>query len=67
MSRGPAPATAPMPTASTAPSASGEYVGGGAAQAGEFGMYADYLIGKNALERERIYNDVKRALRKNDS
>ncbi|MCD6302131.1 MAG: mandelate racemase [Anaerolineae bacterium] len=26
-------------------------------------MYADYLIGKNALERERIYQDVKRALR----
>jgi L-alanine-DL-glutamate epimerase-like enolase superfamily enzyme len=26
-------------------------------------MYAEYLIGKNALERERIYQDVKRALR----
>ncbi|MEN6478270.1 MAG: enolase C-terminal domain-like protein [Anaerolineales bacterium] len=26
-------------------------------------MFADYLIGKNALERERIYQDVKRALR----
>ncbi len=25
--------------------------------------YANYLIGKNALERERIYQDVKRALR----
>jgi L-alanine-DL-glutamate epimerase-like enolase superfamily enzyme len=25
--------------------------------------YADYLIGKNALERERIYDDLKRALR----
>ena len=25
--------------------------------------FADYLIGKNALERERIYQDVKRALR----
>jgi L-alanine-DL-glutamate epimerase-like enolase superfamily enzyme len=45
---------------------SGEYVGGGAAQAGEFAMYADYLLGKNPLEREKIYNDVKRALRKND-
>ncbi len=44
----------------------GEFVGGGAAEAGEISMYANYLIGKNALERERIYNDVKRALRKND-
>lgn len=26
-------------------------------------MFADYLLGKNALERERIYQDVKRALR----
>lgn len=26
-------------------------------------MFADYLIGKNPLERERIYQDVKRALR----
>lgn len=26
-------------------------------------MFAQYLIGKNALERERIYQDVKRALR----
>ncbi|MBC7315709.1 MAG: mandelate racemase, partial [Chloroflexi bacterium] len=26
-------------------------------------MFAEYLIGKNALERERIYQDVKRALR----
>ncbi|MBC7238006.1 MAG: mandelate racemase, partial [Chloroflexi bacterium] len=25
--------------------------------------YANYLIGKNALERERIYQDLKRALR----
>jgi L-alanine-DL-glutamate epimerase-like enolase superfamily enzyme len=29
-------------------------------------MFARYLIGKNALEREKIYNDVKRALRKYD-
>ncbi len=26
-------------------------------------MFASYLIGKNAIERERIYQDVKRALR----
>ena len=45
---------------------SGEYVGGGAPEAGEIRLYAHYLLGKNALERERIYNDVKRALRKYD-
>ena len=44
----------------------GEFVGGGPAEAGEMRMYAHYLIGKNALEREKIYNDVKRALRKYD-
>jgi L-alanine-DL-glutamate epimerase-like enolase superfamily enzyme len=45
---------------------SGEFVGGGPVEAAEIRMYADYLIGKDALEREKIYNDVKRALRKYD-
>ena len=44
----------------------GEFIGGGPSEAGEIRMYGRYLIGKNALERERIYNDVKRALRKYD-
>jgi L-alanine-DL-glutamate epimerase-like enolase superfamily enzyme len=44
----------------------GEFVGGGPAEMGEMRMYARYLLGKNALEREKIYNDVKRALRKYD-
>ena len=35
-------------------------------EAGEIRMYAHYLIGKDALKREKIYNDVKRALRKYD-
>jgi hypothetical protein len=39
---------------------SGEFVGGGPVEAGEIRMYAHYLIGKDALEREKIYNDVKR-------
>ena len=47
-------------------SITGEFVGGGPVEAGEIRMYANYLLGKNALERERIYNDVKRALRKYD-
>ncbi len=45
---------------------SGEFVHGGSPEVGELKLYARYLLGKNALERELIYNDVKRALRKYD-
>lgn len=45
---------------------SGEYVGGNAASYAEVGMVAQYLLGKDALDRERIYNDLKRGLRKHD-
>ncbi len=41
----------------------GEYAGGSAADYAILPSFAPYLIGKNALERERIYADVKRALR----
>ena len=41
----------------------GEYAGGGAAEYSTLPTIAQYLIGKHALERERIYTDVKRALR----
>ncbi len=41
----------------------GEYAGGSAAEYSTLPMFAHYLIGKNALERERTYSDVKRALR----
>jgi len=44
----------------------GEYVGGNAASYAQVGMLAHYLLGKNPLERERIYNDLKRGLRKHD-
>ena len=44
----------------------GEYVGGNAVSYAQVGMVAQYLLGKNPLERERIYNDLKRALRKHD-
>lgn len=40
----------------------GEYVTG-AAQIATLPMFVDYLLGRSALERERIYQDVKRALR----
>jgi L-alanine-DL-glutamate epimerase-like enolase superfamily enzyme len=41
----------------------GEYAGGSAADYAILPSFAHYLIGKQALERERIYADVKRALR----
>jgi L-alanine-DL-glutamate epimerase-like enolase superfamily enzyme len=44
----------------------GEYVGGNGVSYAQIGGFAHYLIGKNALQREKIWNDLKRALRKND-
>jgi L-alanine-DL-glutamate epimerase-like enolase superfamily enzyme len=44
----------------------GEYVGGTAASYAQVGMFAQYLLGRDPLERERIYNDLKRGLRKHD-
>src|SRR5258706_8605752 len=41
----------------------GEYAGGSTADYAILPSFAHYLIGKHALERERIYADVKRALR----
>ena len=41
----------------------GEYAGGSAAEYSTLPRFTHYLIGKNPLERERIYSDVKRALR----
>jgi L-alanine-DL-glutamate epimerase-like enolase superfamily enzyme len=44
----------------------GEYVGGTGVSYAQVAMVAPYLIGRNALEREVIWNDLKRALRKQD-
>jgi L-alanine-DL-glutamate epimerase-like enolase superfamily enzyme len=44
----------------------GEYVGGNSPAFAQIHMFADYLIGKNALERERHWSEIKRALRKYD-
>ncbi|CAA9379648.1 MAG: mandelate racemase/muconate lactonizing enzyme family protein [uncultured Propionibacteriaceae bacterium] len=44
----------------------GEYVGGSAVGYVQVAMVAPYLISRSALERERIWNDLKRALRKTD-
>ncbi len=43
----------------------GEYVGGSAVDYASFPSFTDYLIGKGALERERIYRDVKLLTRQN--
>ena len=45
---------------------SGEFVGGSHSDYAQLKMFASYLIGRNPLQRELIYNDVKRALRKVD-
>jgi L-alanine-DL-glutamate epimerase-like enolase superfamily enzyme len=44
----------------------GEYVSIAPATVEQIRMFADYLLGKNALERERFYGDIKAILRKND-
>jgi len=45
---------------------SGEYVGGTSPGAAQINMFAQYLIGKNPLRRERHWSELKRALRKYD-
>jgi hypothetical protein len=41
----------------------GEYAGGDAPTYAQVGLFAPHLLGRDALQRELIYNDVKRALR----
>ena len=41
----------------------GEYVGVSGPALAEIMVISEYLIGKNPLEREQIYNDTKRGLR----
>ena len=43
----------------------GEYVGGSAVDYASLPSFLHHLLGKNPLERERIYVDVKRATRQN--
>lgn len=44
----------------------GEYAGGMGISYAQVAMCAQYLLGKNPLEREKIWNDLKRAMRKLD-
>jgi L-alanine-DL-glutamate epimerase-like enolase superfamily enzyme len=53
-------------TIETADGVTGEYVGGDGAAYAQVAMVAPYLIGRSALEREKIWSDLKRALRKHD-
>jgi L-alanine-DL-glutamate epimerase-like enolase superfamily enzyme len=44
----------------------GEYVGGSSPAAAQYNMFADYLLGRNPLHRERHWSEIKRSLRKYD-
>jgi L-alanine-DL-glutamate epimerase-like enolase superfamily enzyme len=44
----------------------GEYVGGNSPGAAQINTFADYLVGKNPLKREKHWSEIKRALRKYD-
>jgi len=44
----------------------GEYVGGSSPGAAQINTFADYLVGKNPLAREKHWSEIKRALRKYD-
>jgi L-alanine-DL-glutamate epimerase-like enolase superfamily enzyme len=44
----------------------GEYVGGNSPGAAQINTFADYLLGKNPLHRERHWSEIKRGLRKYD-
>jgi L-alanine-DL-glutamate epimerase-like enolase superfamily enzyme len=44
----------------------GEYVGGNSPGAAQINMFADYLVGRNPLHREKHFSEIKRALRKYD-
>jgi len=44
----------------------GEYVGGNSPAAAQINTFADYLVGKDPLKREKHWSEIKRALRKYD-
>jgi L-alanine-DL-glutamate epimerase-like enolase superfamily enzyme len=44
----------------------GEYVGGNSPAAAQYNTFADYLLGKDPLSREKHWSEIKRALRKYD-
>ena len=44
----------------------GEYVGGNSPGMAQINQFADYLVGKNPLDREHHWSEIKRAMRKYD-
>jgi L-alanine-DL-glutamate epimerase-like enolase superfamily enzyme len=44
----------------------GEYVGGNSPGMAQINQFADFLVGKNPLDRERHWSEIKRAMRKYD-
>jgi L-alanine-DL-glutamate epimerase-like enolase superfamily enzyme len=44
----------------------GEYVGGNSPAFAQINTFANFLVGRNPFERERLWTEVKRALRKYD-
>jgi L-alanine-DL-glutamate epimerase-like enolase superfamily enzyme len=44
----------------------GEYVGGNSPAAAQYNTVANYLVGRNPLDREKHWSELKRALRKYD-
>ena len=44
----------------------GEYVGGNSPAAAQYNLFANYLVGKNPLKREKHWSEIKRSLRKYD-
>jgi L-alanine-DL-glutamate epimerase-like enolase superfamily enzyme len=44
----------------------GEYIGGNSPAAAQYNTVANYLVGRNPLDRERHWSELKRALRKYD-
>jgi L-alanine-DL-glutamate epimerase-like enolase superfamily enzyme len=44
----------------------GEYVGGNSPAFAQINMFADYLVGRDPLKRERHWSEIKRSLRKYD-
>jgi L-alanine-DL-glutamate epimerase-like enolase superfamily enzyme len=44
----------------------GEYVGGNSPGAAQINTFADFLVGKDPLQREKHWSEIKRALRKYD-
>ena len=59
-------ATGHVLTVETDAGITGEFAGGDGPSYAQLGSVAHYLLGKDPLQRERLWNDIKRAMRKVD-